>query len=230
MYGRLYEAAGKVSAECDISDLGVSADDIYSAYWAFDYDNPQFLELGSGYSYSYSITNGQKLMKTVKIDYSRKSSDVPQSKFESTARDVLAAAKAQPNDYERLKYVHDWIVNNTVYLKGDTYYESEADGPVIYGKAICEGYSKAFMYFAQSMGFDCVCVIGGAGGVDHMWNMVKLDGQWYNVDVTWDDPVMSDGSQTLRYNYFLISDSELRRDHSVGSPFALPTAPNSYAQ
>ena len=214
---------------CDISDLGLTADDIFTAYWAFDYDNPQFLELGSGYRYSYTESGSVVKMVGITIEYGRTSGNVPQSDFDRIAQGVLANARAKSSDYDKLKYFHDWIINNTAYIKADTLYESEADGPVVYGKAICEGYAKAFMYFAQSLGFECVCAIGRADGVDHMWNMVKLNGNWYHVDTTWDDPVRSDGVQTLRYDYFLLSDSEIRRDHSFASPFTLPAAPYSYA-
>lgn len=215
---------------CDIADLGLTEDDVFAAYWAFDYDNPQFLELGSGYQYSYTESNGRRNIVGITIDYGRQSGSIPQSEFEQTAQNVLANARDLSSDYDKLKYIHDWIINNTVYIKADTAYESEADGPVVYGKAICEGYSKAFMYFAQSLGFECVCAIGSADGVDHMWNMVKMNGQWYHVDATWDDPVMSDGSNMLRYDYFMLSDSEIRRDHYIDSPFELPSAPYSYAQ
>lgn len=229
-YKRLYSAAYNVAKGCNISDLELTSYDIEVAYWAFDYDNPQFLELGSGCQYGYIDLQGKKSYVDIDIVYGRTSGEVPQSDFDRRTQSVLASAQAMPSDYEKLKYVHDWIVNNTVYVYSNTNYESEADGPVVYGRAICEGYSKAFMYFAQSMGFQCVCVRGVAGGVDHMWNMVKMNGQWYHVDVTWDDPVMSDGSQMLRHKYFLLSDSAIRLDHSINSPFTLPSAPYSYAQ
>ena len=228
-YIRLYSSAYNVTEGCDISDLGLTPKDIEVTYWAFDYDNPQFLELGSGCKYGYVEWRGKTTYVEINIDYGRTPGEVPQSEFDRITKNVLANAQTMSSDYEKLKYVHDWIVNNTVYLYANTDYESEADGPIVYGKAICEGYSKAFMYFAQSMGFECVCVRGYAN-VDHMWNMVKLYGQWYHVDVTWDDPVMSDGSQMLRHSYFLLSDSEIRRDHSINSPFALPSAPYSYVQ
>ena len=229
-YRRLYSSAYNRTEGCDISDLGLTPNDIRIAYWAFDYDNPQFLELGSGCKYSYVGSRGNVSYVGINIEYGRTSGEVPQREFDRITQGVLAGAQAMPSDYEKLKYVHDWIVNNTVYLYANTDYESEADGPVVYGRAICEGYSKAFMYFAQSMGFECVCVVGSAGGVDHMWNLVKLNGQWYHVDVTWDDPVMSDGSQMLRHKYFLLSDSEIRWDHSISTPFVLPSAPYSYVQ
>lgn len=234
VYARLFESASNFTESCDISDLGYTVDDlarINTAFWAFDYDNPQFPVLGSGYVYKYSINESTKktLMKTLSIDYARTPAQIRIGEFNKTAQSVITAADAQPSDYEKLKYIHDWIINNTVYINTDADYEREADGPLVYGKAVCEGYSKAFMYLAQSLGFECVCVSGTANE-PHMWNKVKLGGKWYNVDATWDDPVRSDGVQMLRYNYFLISDAAIGRDHTVTNEFALPSAAESYVQ
>ncbi len=227
IYTRLFKSVKGHTETFSTEDLGVWDNDIYTAYWAFDYDNPQFLELGSGYSYEYIQDTGQVI--NIKINYGRTSNDVPQGNFNEVTQSVIAQANALGGDYDKLKYVHDWIVNNTNYINQNTAYESEADGPVIYGKAICEGYSKAFMYFAQSLGYQCVCIIGTALGEEHMWNMVNIGGAWYNVDVTWDDPVMSDGSSIVRYNYFLVSDGALSADHIAANPFEVPTAGQSYS-
>ena len=80
---------------------------------------------------------------------------------------------------------------------------------------------------AQAMGYECVCIAGVSGGGPHMWNMVKVGGLWYHVDVTWDDPISSSGPM-LRYDYFLVSDSTILADHSISNPFAVPSAPNNY--
>ncbi|MCM1164989.1 MAG: hypothetical protein NC401_03145 [Ruminococcus sp.] len=221
LYERLYDSAENLTSTINVIDIGLSESDIYTAYWAFDYDNAQFLELGNGCGYR-KYEDGTVL--DVSINFGR--SSVPQSEFDSTASAVIAEALQRGTDYERLKYIHDWLVNNTTYQNnGKTAYE--ADGPVVYGAAVCEGYSKAFMYMAQSMGYECVCVAGSAGGGDHMWNMIKVGGNWYHVDVTWDDPVSS--RPILRYDYFLISDSSIRRDHVIDNEyFAVPTAPYDY--
>ncbi len=230
IYARLFACAEKREKECDVSDLGASKDDLYTAFWAFDYDNPQFLELGSGYTYKYSKSDSGNKMKSMEINYGRTSSEVPQTQFDNAAAEILAKARAMGSGYEKLKYIHDRLIGGTVYTNTDADYESEADGPVVYGKALCEGYSKAFMYFAQSLGYPCVCAVGSAKGTEHMWNKVKLDGVWYNVDLTWDDPVRSDGTQITEYGYFLISDADLLQTHTIDTPFALPPAPQSYPQ
>lgn len=63
-----------------------------------------------------------------------------------------------------------------------------------------------------------------------MWNMVKVNGKWYQIDVTWDDPISSDGRPILRHDYFLISDAQMYKDHRIDSDlFNIPKAASSYA-
>ncbi|MBD5128929.1 MAG: hypothetical protein HDT43_03240 [Ruminococcaceae bacterium] len=226
VYARLFESAKNNTEDINVTDLKLSVDDTTIAYWAFDYDNANFLTLGSGYSYSYDTGTGDVV--SVAISYGRSSGNVPTAQFEAAAQSVIAEAQQMGSDYERLKYIHDWLVNNTTYTNNGTASRNEADGPMVYGQAVCEGYSKAFMYLAQSLGYECVCVAGYADG-DHMWNMVKMGGNWYHVDVTWDDPISSSGPM-LRYNYFLVSDSTIGRDHRLDNYFAVPTAPYDYQQ
>lgn len=222
-YARLYESASNYWGDINISDLGLSQTDIDTVYWSFDYDNAQFLTLGSGYTYSYT-DSGEYLQ--MGIDYGRSPENVPSSEFATVTQNVIREAQQAGGDYECLKYIHDWIVNNTSYISSGPLSKSEADGAVVYGQALCEGYSKAFMYLAQSMGYECVCVSGYSNG-DHMWNMVKVGGNWYHVDVTWDDPISNSGP-VLRHNYFLISDSTISSDHRIDNYFPVPSAPYDY--
>lgn len=228
VYEKLVEAAKSCSSRVDISDLKVKASDFDRVYWAFDYDNPQYLALGSGYSYYYYPSTGY--MQSFTISYGRTQAQVGviQKKFDATAKSVVSEAKKQLTDYSQLKYVHDWIVNNTDYTLTGPAYKSEADGAVVYGKALCEGYSKAFMYMAQELGFECVCVVGKANGTAHMWNMVKLNGVWYHVDVTFDDPIVSGGGNMLSHEYFLLSTYDIGKTHSIDNPINIPSATRSY--
>lgn len=224
-YQRLFEAVSKNKSSVDVSDLGLYPEDINDMFWAFHYDNPQFLTLGNSVGYSISSSKGTVI--ELYGMYARDSGDINQSKFNSVTASLIAKAKTLKTDYDRLKYFHDWIINNTRYTNPGPEYISKADGPILYGKALCEGYSRAYEYLCQSVGIPCVCVKSS----NHMWNMVKLNGVWYNVDVTFDDPVMSDGSDALRYTYFLKSTATIQRtdsDHSFKNPFKVPSATKDY--
>lgn len=225
-YGRMFEAAAAHEDQFDVSDLGLTVDDVETIYWAFDYDSPQFFWLENGYGYVYN-SYGEVLYINMRYSRSKSEADRIAAEFNATSAEILAEAEKCESGYDKLKVIHDWIVNNTTYNAYGPAYKSEADGPIVYGTALCEGYSKAFMYLAQAAGIPTICVSGSANGGGHMWNMVKLDGQWYHVDVTWDDPVSS--VPVLRYDYFLISDSTIREDHYFNNWIEMPSAPSDYA-
>ena len=129
---------------------------------------------------------------------------------------------AQMSEYEMVKAIHDYIVNNTQYdydrlLNGTVPEVSHSPlGVLQYGVAVCQGYAYAFELLCDLSGIECDFVGGVAGGGGHAWNQVKVDGKWYNIDVTWDDPIYYfNGVLTpyLSYDYFLVSDAVLYQDH-----------------
>lgn len=232
-YALLFESVDNGEYGYDFPDRLINkhldVNDIKKVYWSFDYDNPQFLELGNGYGYAYSGSTIMSLKANgLRPDEGGDGYTGLYSEFERAVQNILNNALRENSGYDQLLYIHDWIVNNTEYRRNGPQYIFEADGAILHGIALCEGYSKSFMYLAQALGYNCVCVTGKGNGEDHMWNMVELNGRWYHVDVTWDDPVMSDGSSTLRHNYFLISDKTIRNDHYIETPFTIPKANFDY--
>lgn len=133
------------------------------------------------------------------------------------------------SDYDKIKAYHDYIINNTEYLNtGDRAHS--VVGALIDGQCVCEGYTEAFDLLCYLSGIDCM-EISGTGETDnsfgpHAWNKVCLDGNWYNVDVTWDDPVSS--KPVLRYDYFLISDDKMAEDHEWYLYEHIPACPEDY--
>lgn len=123
------------------------------------------------------------------------------------------------SDREAVKAVHDWMVLNIAYdydnyLKGKIPGESyEIEGTINKGRAVCDGYSKTFRVFMNIQGINCVKISGEAGGGGHAWNKVKVDGEYYYIDVTWDDPV-PDRPGRVRYNYYLTKDPTFGGDHA----------------
>ena len=121
-------------------------------------------------------------------------------------------------DVDKVKAVHDYIVLNTAYdydnlKKGTIPSESFTIEGVLYkGIAVCQGYAFAFQMFMDLLGIDSKIVVGTADGVSHAWNMVSLKGDWYHVDVTWDDPV-PDREGVVQYNYFLVTDAVMEVSH-----------------
>lgn len=136
-------------------------------------------------------------------------------------------------EYDKAKAIHDWLVKNVEYDRSSPINEASytADGVFDNHVAVCDGYAKAFLVLAERSGLEALRVTGtavnGSGSTEnHAWNQVKIDGKWYNVDVTWDDPIVSaDYGDNMRYVYFLIPDSELNKDHTPLSAKNACTAP-----
>ena len=137
------------------------------------------------------------------------------TEFTSAADSILAAASAYSTDEEKIRYFQQAIVDRTTYdhEANDTNFKSY-DNPFHQSAysvfcddhSVCAGYSMAMTYLCNGAGIDCVSVTS----VDHQWNQVRLDDNWYNIDVTWADT--DDSSYGVYYGYYLKSDSTYRSD------------------
>ncbi len=155
---------------------------------------------------------------------------------EKAAKEIIAQLTPDMDDYEKLKFFHDYLVLNCTtdksYAFADTIY-----GALVEKKALCEGYSKAFAYLCNLAGIENV-IVTGETYVPHMWNMVNVDGSWYHVDVTWDKPddsLRKMFPDVVLYQYFMITDSVITNTHTIDSapflpPQAFGTAENYFAR
>lgn len=118
---------------------------------------------------------------------------------------------ATSTDVDKIKMAHDYIINNARYdtdrsQRNVISYKSDiAYGPLIQGFAICGGYSDAMQLFLEKFGLKNYRVASDG----HIWNAVNVNGKWYHLDLTWDDPITNDGTQIVDDKYFLISTYKL---------------------
>ncbi len=120
---------------------------------------------------------------------------------------IQAKFPANASDYDKVKAIHDYIVQNTVFSK-DNKYSAYAYGPLVAGVGQCEGYTKAMTYALTYFGIENVRMTGTKyDGLSHAWNKVKVAGKWYNVDATWAEYYNEKQSTALRYTFFLIPDT-----------------------
>lgn len=135
---------------------------------------------------------------------------------EAAANEIIEGIDPAASVYEKLKYFHDYLVVNCESDSEDIY------GNTIYGalvkkKALCEGYAKSFSYLCNKAGIENI-IVTGSTDTAHMWNMVKIDGNWYHIDVTWDKPEGSLAElypDLVLYQYFLVTDSVIENNHTI---------------
>ena len=116
-------------------------------------------------------------------------------------------SEAGESDFARALWLHDWLINHAEYDLTYTYYYPE--GVLLRGTGVCQSYALAYELLLNAVGIDSLYITGEAGGGGHAWNLVKLNGSWYHIDCTWDDPV----GGTECHTYFALTDAEMRRDH-----------------
>lgn len=139
-----------------------------------------------------------------------------------TIRDnfILNYITPEMSDYEKSLIIHDYIINTSKYderlvSKGVVPPESYSSyGVLSQGIGVCESYAKAMKYLMDGVGIESILVVGESKGENHAWNLVDIEGEYYHIDSTWNDPITSDGSNVLRYNYFNLDDYEMSKTHS----------------
>lgn len=146
---------------------------------------------------------------------------------ERAAREIMSNITSDMDDYDKLKYFHDYLVLN---CENDTEspYSETIYGALVQKKALCEGYAKAFSYLCNLAGIENT-IVTGKTKVAHMWNMVKLGGNWYHVDVTWDNPddaLHAEYPDVILYQYFMVTDSVIENNHTIWTYPAPPPKAN----
>lgn len=133
--------------------------------------------------------------------------------------------KETDDDFENLKRIHDYIINNTKYDierndNGDSKYKSyNAYGPVVQGYATCNGYADLMAIILSKLNYENYKIATTKEEISyesngHVWNALKIDNTWVHLDLTWDDPVSKDGKDYLYHKYFLVTTEELLKADS----------------
>ena len=128
------------------------------------------------------------------------------------------------SDFDKVKAINDYMIKNVSYdtenyKKNSIPYESyTALGAMEKKVAVCAGYAKMFKILASCAGLEATYVSGDTPYGGHAWNQVKVDGKWYNIDVTWNDPdceTNKNGHYSCGcYQYFLLSNEDFNKKHT----------------
>lgn len=146
---------------------------------------------------------------------------------EAVANEIMQEISPSMSQYDKLKYFHDYLITHCE-SDADDEYANTIYGALVRGKALCEGYAKSFSYLCNKAGIENI-IVTGLTTTAHMWNMVKIEGNWYHVDVTWDKPegtLAEMYPDMVLYQYFLVTDSVIENNHKIWTIAADP--PKAY--
>lgn len=185
-------------------------------------DNPGLFYVNfRAYSiYTYSPSGRKKVVFS--FLYEPDEIDRVEEKLCRMIRGIVAAGTGQGlSGYGMELFLHDYLAIHTRYEEQDkSYHKAHSSvGPLLYGRSVCEGYAMAFKLLCDAAGISCIVVFGDSvqpgesqGSSGHAWNIVKLAGKCYQVDVTWDS-CRTDGTD-VDHTYFNITDTDLAVNHA----------------
>ncbi|MCM1132309.1 MAG: hypothetical protein NC340_02445 [Ruminococcus flavefaciens] len=189
-----------------IVDDRVKNRDVEKALSQLSTDYPEIFWTGKTY-YAATVTDGSEISlgRPEWFEWD----DVPVMYDELvSAGDELIAGIPDGSDYEKILYVHDYIIEHTVYDKeaaeaDSTKLAGTSYGCLVQGSAVCEGYAEAFQYIMNRIGIEC----GICTGSNHAWNYVNVNGEYYWIDLTWDD----NENTPPQHTFFLFNEEMLLR-------------------
>jgi len=209
-------SSGEVAPVPDIDTASLQA-----VTRAVSYDNPQYLWLSKKWTVTHYASGAN--IEIPYLEPPEKRQEMA-DELERKVEQILRGINITMSDYDKELYFHDYIVKNCTYdysaLSDEEFNNSyTAYGALVNGVAVCEGYARAMQYLLSEVGIDCYLIPGTAldafgATVNHMWNVVKIDSEWYHLDATWDDPANSSGFDTVWHSYFNLTDEDIRRDHN----------------
>ncbi len=215
-------------------DKKINVNELKTVVEAFMSDHPECFWLKGGYNYTiYTFDN---TVKTVTLDYYMSGQELKSAKnaFDEAVNDMIYGLSGK-SEYEKAKILHDKLSRKTDYKQNT--YDQSAYGALVKCQAVCAGYARAYQALLHKVGIDAWKVSGESydpiskAKVAHAWNTVKIDGNWYYTDVTWDDQFKDERTDPMAdeydiyYAYFNITTAQMSEDHILDSEYYAKYAP-----
>ena len=202
-------------------------------------DHPEIFWFIGRYSYYSDSSTGKITKVEFKYCMSKEESEKRKEQIENAVTPFENGINDTLSDYEVAKIIYKNIIELVDYDSvtldssgNDADKNLPDDLRSIYGvfvnhKAVCAGYAKATQYLMNKYGIECTQVTGTTEKDElHAWNLIKLEGNYYYLDTTWDDHSNTDPEKNtsvdVTYNYFCVTTEELLKDHTPDSTINLP--------
>lgn len=208
-----------------------TANDIFQSVMG---DHPEvFWCEGNAVSVQYDATYFQEGYVLFRPVYAYEGSEKERrmDEIEAAAKECLSKIPVDASEYEKIKYVYEYLIRTVDYDLGAP--DNQNIYSALVGKSsVCAGYAKSNQYLLEQLGIFCTYVTGTATDAEgnteeHAWNIVKCDGEYYFVDVTWGDPIFRQEmkekvADVMIYDYLCCSERELFRTHVLAEGYEYP--------
>lgn len=202
----IYEQLLNCSEKFKVYSYRITTSEFIDLYANIINDNPDLFYVSSTVSYSY-VESTTNYIYEISPRYSMTSDEIANAKiiFNKGVDKALSTVDDSMNDVQKALVIHDYICDIATY----PVLNSAADDKDIYhsayglfydGNVVCAGYALAYSYLMNELGIECEYVTSDP--MKHAWNAIKINGKWYNVDITWDDMSLYNNSMNIRGGMF----------------------------
>ena len=194
----------------------ISAQQLSIAVDAYRRDYTEHFWFGNQYGYSYNSNTVLSFKPTYIM--SGNALEDAKAEFNEEVEQILAQVDLSANEFEKELFLHDLLARRITYVEGENAHDSY--GAIVKGEAVCEGYAESFQYLLRRVGIQSFIITGSSVNPStglaegHAWNAVKIDGSFYQVDLTWNDQ-----GANIYHAYYNVTDAQIQEDHLVESTY-----------
>lgn len=205
IYKAIYEGIKNYRPYAEVPGITLSNASVSYVYHCVLWDNPFFFAIGEYAMQQAVYDNGKKIKITALCD--PKTEKKYREQVQKVINEILNIPEIMDmSDFQKEVFVHDFILNNVEYDYSHGNGGVRLEPYTVYGvfvekKAVCEGIAKAVKLLLNLLNVKCIIADGKVEGQDHAWNIVKIKGFEYNLDVTFDLGCMVHKGM-MRYDYF----------------------------
>ncbi|MBO6015516.1 MAG: hypothetical protein J6P60_02890, partial [Lachnospiraceae bacterium] len=213
--------------EARISTLSSDLADM--AFQCVTHDHPEIFYV-DGYHLTQKTLDGQIVELSLSGQYNcdQEQRKEKQGRIDEAAGAILAGAPDTGDEYEKVKYVFDYLITHTAYNLAAPDNQNICS-VLLGGESVCQGYAEAAQYLLSKMGIEAAIVTGYVSdGGRHAWNLVSVNGAYYYMDVTWGDVDYRVQQQEqerpvpVNYDYFLVTTAMLEKTHVIETLVTMP--------
>ncbi len=201
---KIYEGLLSLSEKIDISAFTLNKSQFIAVYQEYA-KQAELFYVGNPFHYQYDRMSGAIL--TVTPTYTMQGSELiaAQSLYLEKMNEILSGVDTNWTDFEKVLYLHDYLATHFVYDMELGQYDTYTF--LSKGRGICQNYTLVMRALLTTLGIENSRVTSEK--MNHTWNLVKIGGKWYHLDVTWDDPQPDQWGQ-VQHLYFLKSDAYMQ--------------------
>ena len=203
VYLYLLEKILECKTEISVSDYHLNEEQLGEVFSMLFYSEAELFFIDG--RYSFTRYSGSSEVRTIRPVYPDNVDEVPAmlAEFHELTDAILAKVDPEMNEWEKVAFIHDYLALNYDYDHDLLIYD--AYGMLKNGIGVCQAYSLLTRYLLKKLGIECECV--SCAELNHEWNIVKIGGSWYHMDVTWDDRDDKGFYGQVSHEFFLASDS-----------------------